>query len=497
MSTTHCELYVGRASAPQAETADAATFLVGSYAGRPSFGAYLEFKSTIALHTQIRPQRALFVLAGEPAALHTDMGMGGTVIPVYAKCGNSDLSSIGRDDLIALPRVPSSTLIHVYGGGFVNGWWGRPLRLAIEELIARHARNDVDGQLSLFVSGQQVAASPDVEAWRPLFERADYLGARDEESLAVLSALAKSRSDGCPIELSGDDSLPALTAALRSRRAPEPTIAAHFSQADYSSVSPERRLSRMAKALAAAAACFELGLTCDLLVSRAAGAGEEEAAQRLEASYLRKAAEGTAPPVAFRVRDIDREAADGHLQLDASVLIACSYHVALAGLLSGCPTALLVENDDYRQKAATLSELFNEQFAVVRAHEEIGGAVTALIGKLPIRPSVAHADRLYSAQADKALALARIYAEMEIAEVRNQLKLVSSAFADTAAQLGELRKRLILEERLAREAANSSLIQVLVSPAKSRKYLSGSYWRKRRQTWLKSLRKRLDRMASS
>jgi hypothetical protein len=496
MTTTHCEFYVGRALAARMETADAATFLVGSYAGRPGFGSGLELKSTIDLHAQIRPQRALFILAGAPTAFVTDAGVGSTVIPIYAKYGDSDLPAIAGADLVPLPRVPPSTLIHMYGGGFVNDWWGRQLRLAIEELTARHAHDNVDGRLSVFVSGQQVAASQDVEVWRPLFERADYLGARDAESLTVLRALAKNGGDGHSIELSGDDSLPALMAALHSHRAPEPTIAAHVSLADHTCVSPERRLERMARALAAAAARFELGLTCDLLVSRAAD--EEEAARHLEASYMHLAADGAAPTLTFRVRDIDREAVDGLLQLDAFALLACSYHVALAGLLSGCPTALLVENDDYRQKAAALSKLFNGQLAVVRVHEEIGKAVTTLIGKVPVRPGVAHAYRLYSAQANKAFALSRIYAELESAQVRNQLKLVSRAFGDTAAQLGELRKRLILEERLAREQAGSFLIPTaLVSPAKSSKYFSGSYWRKRRQSWLKSLRKRLDRMASS
>jgi hypothetical protein len=497
MTTTHCELYVGRASAPRVETADAATFLVGSYAGKPSFGAGLELKSTIDLHTRLRPQRALFVLARAPTAFHADAGVGGAVIPIYTKCGDSD-HAISRDDLVSLSRVPPSTLIHVYGGGFVNDWSGRPLRLAIEELIARHAHNNVGGRLSIFVSGQQVAACQDAEAWRPFFERADYLGARDAESLTVLRALTKNGSDGCPIELSGDDSLPALMAALQCHRGPEPTIAAHVSLADHSCVSPERRLGRMARALAVAAARFELGLTCDLLVSRAAGTDDEEAAQRLEMRYRSLAGEGAAPPLTFRVRDIDREAADGVLQLEALALISCSYHVALAGLLSGCPTALLVENDDYRQKAATLSKLFNGQLAVVRVHEEIGSAVTTLIGKAQVRPGMAHGYRLCSAQTNKIVALSHIYAELEGAEVRDQLKLVSRAFGDTAAQLGELRKRLILEERLAREQASSFLIPtVLVSPAKSQKYLSGSYWRKRRQSWLKSLRKRLDRMASS
>src|SRR5262245_38956118 len=89
MTTTPCELYVGRASASVVETADTATFLVGSYAAKPSFGAGLELKSTIDLHTQLRPQRALFVLAGAPTSFHTDAGVGGAVIPIFAKCGGS------------------------------------------------------------------------------------------------------------------------------------------------------------------------------------------------------------------------------------------------------------------------------------------------------------------------------------------------------------------------------------------------------------------------
>jgi hypothetical protein len=487
---TQCRFYVDVARAPCVETAQSVTVLVGSYAARPSFGSYLELKSTVDLHAQIAPQRALLVLM--PASTlqsQSDAGLGDAVIPVFFQCKDAEPSMAGHERLVDLPSVPPSTLIHLYGGGFINDWWGRPLRIATEALMTRHM-SVLDRAARLFMSGQQVSATQEIQSWRPLFDRADYIGARDEESLRRALQAA-----GCRVHLSGDDALHALSAALQSRAEREPTIAAHINLADYSTITPDRRLSQMAKALAAAAGHFDLGLNCDLLVASTTseGSGEEEAAQRLAEGYSRMVADGAARPLTFRVRNIFKEAVDGNLRMGGLLLLTCSYHVALAGLLSNCPTLLLVENDDYRQKAAGLWEIFTANFIGACAHEDVGAVVSSLIEKNRIRSSVNAAHRMWIGQIQKALNLSRLYCEMEIPEVRNRLDHVSSAFRDTAAQLGELRKRIILQERLAREFADCRFVNVVSSSERFKGYLA-PYLGERTKIWLRRLRKQLERM---
>jgi hypothetical protein len=497
---TCCNFYVSAALAPQAQMASSATFLIGSYAARPSFGAYLELKSAVDLHTQIAPGRAVFALLpaskGEPIC---DLGLGDAVIPLH--CDWGDAGALGsQGGLVELPQAyAAAPLIHLYGGGFINEWWGRPLRLAIEALVPRLLPANGKERPRLVVSGQQVAASQEVRSWRPILEMADYLGTRDAESLAVFRAIGG--SDRHRAQLSGDDALPALAAALQSPAEP-PTISAHISLADRSTVSPERRLSRMARALAAAAGHFDVGVTCDLLTASTApggdgkGEADEESARRLADAYSRLAGEGAAPPLVFRVRNLLEEAMGSNLQLGGALLLTCSYHVALAGLIARRPTVLLVENDDYRQKAAGLSETFGEYFVAARAHEDLDAAVTSLIKTNAIRVvSDVATHRMWIQHTQKALALSRICAAMETSAVHERLDLVNSAFRDTAGQLGELRKRLMLEARLAREHAGSTPIQVLISPEKSGRYLTSSYWKRRRQSWIKSVRKRLDKIA--
>jgi hypothetical protein len=458
-----CRFYVDVARAPCVEMAQSATFLVGSYGARPSFGSYLELKSTADLHAQIVPQRPLLVLvAATTLRSRSDAGLGDAVIPVFFHCDDEGPSFAGHGHLVDLPRVPPSVLIHLYGGGFINDWWGRPLRIATEALVTHHMQGAVDGAPRIVFTGQQVAATQELRAWRHLFDRADYVGARDEESLRVLGTL---QGVGSRAHLSGDDALPALSAALQSRADPEPRIAAHIDLTDNSTIAPERRLSRMAKALAAAAEHLGVGVGCDLLVSTPPpSGGEEEAVQHLVGTYMRMAADGAAPPLAFRVRNVLEEAMDGNLELGGSVLLTCSYHVGLAGLLANIPTVLLVENDDYRQKAAGLAEIFDSRFRAVRTHDDIGAAAAPLTEKCGSRPWSVSAHRTWVGPIQKALHLSRIYSEMDTQEVRQRLDHVTSAFRDTAAQLGELRKRIILQEKLAWKYADPTPIAVRGPP---------------------------------
>jgi polysaccharide pyruvyl transferase WcaK-like protein len=495
------QLYIESDLAARAEAAQSGAFLVGGYAGYPNFGDYLQLKSTVDLHEQIGAHHALYMLLdawGREAHERNKISFGANgrrVLPVYYDCGGSAPAS-GLNGLVRLPHVPSSMLVHVYGGGFINDWWGRAVRLAVCALVERHAQDNIDGQLRLFMSGLQVSPPAEVNAWRRLFTRAEYIGARDLETVALLKGLLG--DSAARIQFSGDDSLLALAASCGARADSTLSIAAHINLADYSSNDPDRRLERVARALAAAAGLFGAGVHCDLLVAYPSDhVREEEAVRQLEAFYRRTVAAGEAPHLTFRVRNIFEEATSGTFRFGASFLVTCSYHVALTGLLSHCPTLLLAENDYYRQKAAGLSEAFNtHRFASVLKDDDIAVAVNCVLEQRTNRLPGNGSYSMWIGQAEKMLRLSRICLDMERAVARNQLGLTASAFREVAADLGELRKRRILEERLAENVEKDAAITFPI-PARGglAKILKKSFWMRAGATWLRTVKRRINKWA--
>ena len=499
---TSVELYIDRAMAHRAEAAQSGTFLIGGYAGWPNFGDYLQLKSTVDIHERLGTHYSLFILLDAGCkAVHERNNIsfsvnGSDVFPVYYHYGEGAPAVDGSNSLIRLPRVPPSTLLHIYGGGFINNRWGRPVRLAVSALINRHTQDNIDGQLCLFMSGLQVSPSTEVNSWQSLFTRAEYVGARDQETVALVKSLLES-GDGARIRYSGDDSLLALAASFKDgdQLGAAPSIAAHINLADYSSDDPDRRLERIAQALATAARHFGAGLTCNLLIAYPSDhVREQEAAGRLVAFYESLVVAGELPPLTFQVRNIFEEAVNGTFHFGASFLVTCSYHVALTGLLSHCPTLLLVENDYYRRKAAGLAEAFKtHRFATVQKGEDVGGTVSSLLEDRTNRPLVNGSYAMWMGQTEKALCLSRLCLDMERSTTRNQLELTASAFREVAANLGELRKRRILEERLAKEAKEAAPITISISTKGLARYMTSSYWSNRKRRWAKSIRKRINK----
>jgi hypothetical protein len=388
--------------------------------------------------------------------------------------------------------------VHIYGGGFINDYCGRPIRHAVRALLERHPDENADGQLRLFMSGLQVSPSVEVDAWRPFFERAEYIGARDHETIDLVTRLIG--DGGGKLQYSADDALLALAAACKHSASREAAnIAAHVNLEDHASADPDRRLEQLVQALAAAARHFGAGATCDLLVAHPGDdhVGEEDAARQLEALYSRLASVGDVPPLSFRKRNIFEEAILGAFSFGASFLVTCSYHVSLAGLLSRCPTLLLVENDCDRQQATSLSEAFKSHpFATLGSIDDVEGVVDALLNE---RPSRSPGDASYSmwiGQTEKTLRLSRLCLDMDRAAARKRIELTASAFREVAANLGELRRRRSLEQKLAQEAQDHvSVLITLPTPGGLAKYMAKSYWSKRRTSWVRSIQKRIRKWA--
>jgi hypothetical protein len=497
------ELYIDPALVARAEATQSGAFLVGSYAGWPNFGDYLQLRSTIAAHEQIGAHDALYVLLDiRGRATHVGSGIdlaanGTDILPVYYHSGGTAPAEDVSDGLVRLPRLPPSALVHIYGGGFINDCCGRPLRHAVGALLERHPFENADGQLRLFMSGLQVSPSIEADAWRPFFARAEYIGARDHETIAVVGRLIG--DGGGKLQYSADDALLPLAAGCKQPASRDAaSIAAHVNLEGHASANPDRRLEQLVQALAAAARHFGAGATCDLLVADPGDhVREEDAARQLEALYNRLAAAGDAPPLSFRKRNIFAEATRGAFSFGASFLVTCSYHVSLAGLLSRCPTLLLVENDCYRQQATGLSEAFNSHsFATLGSIDDVEGIVDALLNERPNRPSGDGSYSMWIAQTEKALYLSRLSLDMDRAAASKRLELTASAFREVAANLGELRRRRSLEQKLAKEIEEKTAVTITI-PARGGllKYLTRSYWSRRRAAWARSIQKRVKKWA--
>jgi hypothetical protein len=495
------QLCIERALAPQAEAVQSGAFLIGGYAGQPSFGHYLQLEATVRLHEEIGAHQTLYVLLdsrSRAAHARSNIALGAgrcRVLPLFYHPAGAEPAPGGSDGLVPLPHVPSWALVHVYGGGFLADRWGHPVRNAVAALMERHALDNIDGQLRLFISGLQVSPSAEAEAWRPLFARAEYVGARDPETVTLLKGLLNGEAE--KVQYSGDDALLAVAGALKNGAGTEPAlaIAAHVRLTGGSPGDPELRLERVAGVIAAAARHFGAGVACDLLVACPDGHwSEEEAVERLQACYGRLTAAGAAPPLTFRVRNIFAEAVDGTFRFGASFLVTCSYQLALTGLLCHCPTLLIVEDAYYRQKAAGLADAFKTQdFAAVGKEDDAADVVGRLLEEKTNRPPGNGSYSMWTGQADKALRLARVCLDMDRAAARRRLELTAGAFREVAADLGELRKRRIQEERLAKEAAEQTALTISI-PASTglTKYLAKSYWSRRRRSWAKSIRKRAN-----
>src|SRR5690606_21030079 len=100
-------------------------------------------------------------------------------------------------------EAPVRSAPYLYGGGYLNGWWGarKVLHAAAAERLGG------GGPLPVVASGLQadeetVAAGG---AAHELLSRARWIGVRDRISLENVRAHVE-----CPVELCGDDAVPRL-----------------------------------------------------------------------------------------------------------------------------------------------------------------------------------------------------------------------------------------------------------------------------------------------
>lgn len=417
---------------------------------------------------------------------------GETVIPVFA-------TETCPSDAREIHYIPTDIFIHFYGGGYINDAWGASRRMAGQQLLKLHEEVSPHGGRHVFMSGLQVSPGAELERWKPLLERAFYV-------------------------------LPVLDAGSGEGTGP---LAAHVNLADYSCVDPKQRMRSIAQFLAAAARRIPESGRCEILVAYPeARIGEDAAGRELIEAYASLVAAGEADALTFTIRNLVEELVEGRCQFHASFLVTCSYHVTLTALLTDCPTVLLAENAYYRHKAAGLENIFH----VLGADGTSSPQQTEELVEEAIRRrnSGSHARGAHvtaQGQLDKALYLAEISEQSRSARLAQDLANAQAAFRETALQLGELKRRRIVEEyakyRAAEEARRRAeeeakrradeqtkyradvearrrvdevTPQTVILLKRRRRwsdYLEQAYWVRTRNRFLKSARKRIDRALAS
>lgn len=329
--------------------------LYGGFEGFENYGDVLQLKSAIAFHRRHTGLQPVIVVSmagwtwpGFLAKLYDDYDIAGVV---FEDGELLDTAELGLD---IIREVQAGALLHIYGGGYFNEFWGARRAFVCEQLIfSLHVGPYV-------VSGIQVDESG-AGVLRDLFEKKqpELVGARDEVSVQHLSTIVPadrlrfSFDDALePIEeLRGD--LLRFGGAESERR----SIGLHLNiTAEYtSSAQPGTALSAFSKVRAAWPA---YGLT----LLHAYNDRRRLVADTLDSIGLLGIAE--LYPT-FDVVDLATVAAMRQLSpadlrsltrvlTGIDVVVTASYHVAITMNLLGRPSFLIASNGYYRDKRQAL-----------------------------------------------------------------------------------------------------------------------------------------------
>jgi len=199
--------YGDRASRSLLDSSEEKVLLVGGYGGYANFGDILQLKGALAWHRSHHPVVPVPVLA---ASAIPD---GGFVERVRRWFGVKALLFHSPARLVPPPpgleeieAPPPIRFLHVYGGGFLNRYWGAYMLALIENLVG-------DFRVRHYVlSGQQIGEEMQAVLAEHLRRCPPNLaGARDEASLRLLEAC------GVPFAFSFDDALEPLDRLARTR----------------------------------------------------------------------------------------------------------------------------------------------------------------------------------------------------------------------------------------------------------------------------------------
>ena len=386
-------LWTSPADRRQLVAAQSAVLLVGGYDGSGNFGDVLQLASAIeTVRSLPGSPLPVAVVERETHAHHSTLLecqpalFTGVVFAHYHEGGEA-----AEDGLVELePAIgPTRSALHVYGGGYLNGWWGaRKLAhaAAAERLIGTR-------QLPVVASGLQIeesAVAPGGVA-HELLSRASWIGVRDVRSLDYVQRHV-SASNRSRVELSGDDAVP----YLRFPPVPvEPVVNLHLNAGRWVSDDPSSVVRRIVALLQHLGRAFGTPLALQPVIAyEDPRVSERRVVSELLEQYGEALEESGLAPTAFV--DLLGDATDNELGRfrRGRLTVCCSYHVTLTSLLSGVPAVLLADNEYYGQKAAGLRDLFglDEGLLGIRGTAADAAGAAAVLVEGP--PRSALVDRL-------------------------------------------------------------------------------------------------------
>lgn len=368
-------------------------FLVGSYDGSGNYGDVLQLASAVEAAGKLPGSPLLVPIVERETLGHHQWLMDrygqefdGTAFAFFQGSPDPDRED-GLAELPPLDPGPKSAVVYVYGGGFLNGWWGarKTAHVAAGERLAGGRALPVVGS-GLQVDEETVALGGQAHE---LLARASWIGVRDADSLRYVRQQIPGAADR--VELAGDDAVPFLDRGSAEARS---MVNLHVNDGSWISDEPEsiqRNIAALMQALAEAAEeplevqpviayedprVSERTIVSDLLDRR----GRE----------LEDAGLTMVEPLDMLDDAIENELAAFRR---ARLTISCSYHVTLTSLLAGIPAVLLAQNDYYEQKAAGLRDLFQldpGRVGVWGTAENAPAAIEALVDGPARTELVAH-----------------------------------------------------------------------------------------------------------
>ncbi len=352
-------------------------FLFGSYDGSGNYGDVLQLAAALGAVSELPGSPlAIAVVERQTHAQHRKLTQ--RYPALFGNAAFAFFQDDGGDPGEGLVRLvnPSTALIYIYGGGYLNRWWGarKVSHVAAAEALAGGRR------VPLVASGLQVEEEAIAPGTREndLLARARWIGVRDVDSLEYVRRQIPGAA--ARVVLAGDDALPFLE---RPQTEASPVVNLHINNGSWITGEPESMLGGIAALVGNLGAAASGPLELQPVIAYE----DPHVSERHIVSRLLESARGDLASVGFEPTEpldiLDDTLANGLGAFRrARLTVSCSYHVALTSLLAGIPAVLLAQNDYYAQKAAGLRNLFgldSSRIGVPGAPRDTPAAVEALV----------------------------------------------------------------------------------------------------------------------
>lgn len=372
--------------------AESVLFLVGGYDGSGNYGDILQLATAIETVGRLPGSPlAVPIVERETHGHHSElMRRYGKEFATAAFACFHDREDEPDDGLIEItpPETGLPTvLVYIYGGGFMNSWWGarKAAHVEVAEQLLR------GGSLPVVASGLQVeetAIAPGSPG-HGLLSRASWIGVRDVDSLNYVRRQIPGVAGR--VELAGDDSTPFL---VHQPAAPGPVVNLHLNDGTWISNEPQSLPGKVVALVRGLGLASEEPLELQPVIAyEDPRISERRIVSRLleqRGSELEEAGLLVTEPL-----DVLEDAIDNDLAAfrRARLTVSCSYHVTLTSLLTGIPAVFFAQNDYYAQKAAGLRDLFQlsvKRVGVPGAPEDALAAIEVLVDGPPRVTLVSH-----------------------------------------------------------------------------------------------------------